>query len=81
MKKAVISKSFLKSLRKIDNKFKEEIKKRIKQILIEPTIGIPLKQNLKGMWKYRLSKYRIIYKYDLENVYFVSVNLRKKAYK
>ena len=81
MRNAVFSNSFLKDLNKIDKVLKEEIKKRIKQILLEPTIGIPLKENLKTFWKYRVSKYRIIYQFDKDNVFFVSVDLRKKVYK
>lgn len=81
MKNAVFSNSFLKDLNKIDTDLKEEIKKRIKQILLEPTIGIPLKENLKTFWKYRVGKYRIVYQFDKENVFFVSVDLRKRVYK
>ncbi len=80
-KKAEFSNIFLKRLKSTDTILKEKIKIKIKQILLDPEIGIPLKGNLKPMWKLKIGKLRIIYKFDNEKVYFVALDLRKRVYK
>ncbi len=57
--------------------------KAVKRILEEPYIGIPLVSNLKGVWKYRIGKYRLLYEIDEEDktVAFHEIDLRKKLYK
>ena len=79
--KAEFSNTFLKNLNKLNPKLKSTIKSKIKQILIEPRIGIPLKANLKPFWKLRYSNYRIIYSFDENLVYFYALNHRSKIYK
>ena len=69
MRQAEFSNKFLKNLSKTDEKLKEEIKKRIRQILINPHSGIPLKKPLKPLFKLRYSNYRIIYYFDDKFVY------------
>ena len=80
-KKAVFSKVFIKKLDKIDSTLREHIKVKLKQLILDPEIGIPLKGDLKPLWKFRVSKYRIIYSFDEEFVYFKALGLRKNIYK
>lgn len=54
MKVAEFSNSFLKSLKKLEIKKKEIIKLKIKQLLLDLEIGIPLKGDLKPLWKLRV---------------------------
>ena len=75
------SNSFLKNLKKLDNKLQDVFKKKIKQIAIDPTIGIPLKHNLRGYYKMRVLVYRIIYSFDESSIYFYALNHRKNVYK
>ena len=78
---AEFSSSFLKNLKKLNPKLKNVIKKRIKQIIIDPKIGIPLKANLKPYWKLRYGDYRILYSFSEKNIYFYALNNRNKIYK
>ncbi len=80
---AEFSKTFLKNHKKLSHQTKNRIKQNIKQILINPYIGIPLIGNLRGLWKGRVGKYRIIYEIHNRNkiVIFHDVGLRKGIYK
>ena len=80
---AILSKIFIRSVKRLDGKTKERVKKAIKEILEEPHIGTPLTHPLKGFWRKRIGKYRIIYKINEEEkeVLFVDFGLRKKIYK
>jgi len=80
-KVAEFSNSFLKNLKTLEHKKKEQVKIKIKQLLLDPKIGIPLKGTLRPLWKLRVGKYRVLYKFDKEKVYFVVLDLRKRAYK
>ena len=80
MKKAVFAKTFLKNLKRLDEKTKAKVKSKIQQILIEPHCGVPLKKPLKPFFKVRYGKYRVIYRFDEKYVYFVSINHRKSVY-
>ncbi len=81
--KAIFTKSFIKSVKKLEKKTRERIINAIKEILENPYTGIPLTGLLKGLWKKRIGKYRIIYKiYEKEEkVAFVDIGLRKSIYK
>jgi len=81
--KAILSKIFIKSVKRLDKEMKERVKKIVKEILKDPYSGIPLTQPLKGFWRKRIGKYRIIYKIDekRKEVLFIDFGLRKKIYK
>ncbi|MFP4402420.1 MAG: type II toxin-antitoxin system RelE family toxin [Candidatus Nanoarchaeia archaeon] len=81
IREADFSNLFLKTLNNLENEQKERVKSKIKQLLIDPTIGTPLKGDLKPLFKQRVGKFRILYKFDESKVYFVMLNLRKKVYK
>lgn len=46
-------------------------------------LGKPLKYKLKGFWRYRINKFRIICKFDEVNylILIASINTRDKIYK
>ncbi len=81
--KARLPNSFRKETRKLPENIKSKVIKEIKTILDDPYCGIALVGNLKGLWKRRIGKYRIVYQIlnDKELVIFHSVDLRKKIYK
>lgn len=80
---AIFSKIFIKSVKRLDKDMKERVKKIVKEILKDPYSGVPLTHPLKGFWRKRIGKYRIIYKIneDEKEVLFIDFGLRKKIYK
>jgi len=52
-------------------------------VLSNPYRGIPLVGDLKGLWKWRMGAYRIVYEIDEEHkiVRFLRVGPRKTAYR
>ncbi len=70
-------------LRKLDNSKRGKVVKKIEKLKLNPRLGIPLVGNFKGLWKYRMEKYRFIYKIDDNKLVIVGVGLshRKNAYK
>jgi mRNA interferase RelE/StbE len=77
------------------NKFKREldnlssdVKERIQQIIENeikhnPYIGKQLKGKYKGLWRYRVEKYRIIYHINEKDklITFIEVGLRESVYR
>ena len=74
--------TFLRRERKLDADMKERLIKAVKEILNDPYSGLNLKGDLRGYWKKRVGKYRMIYKMDESEkiVVFFDVNLRKNVY-
>jgi mRNA interferase RelE/StbE len=66
----------------LPNQAKSRIVKTLKETLMKPDSGIMLIGPLKGFWKVRVGKYRIIYEIDEQEkrVIFYDVELRKKVY-
>lgn len=79
---AIFSKAFLKKEKQLPTEMKSRIVKTLKETLLKPRNGIMLVGPLKGLWKVRVGKYRIVYEIDeLEKrVIFLDVELRKKVY-
>ena len=67
-------------------KLPENVKKRvltaIDELIRNPFSGVRLRGDLKGKWRRRVGKYRIIYRIDQTSqlVIFLDVGLRKKIY-
>ena len=53
------------------------------RIAAEPHAGIPLKGELKGLWKYRVGSYRIIYRFEKSRliVTVIDIGNRKDVYR
>ena len=81
--KARLPNSFQKETKKLPENIKSKVIKEIKTILDDPYCGTALVGNLKGLWKRRIGKYRIVYQIlnNEDLVVFHSVDLRKKMYK
>jgi mRNA interferase RelE/StbE len=75
----------LKDLKKLDRLDAKNIVQKIKsQLLIDPIkMGVPLKGDLKGFYRYRVGNYRVIYAIDFQErkilVFFI--NHRKDIYR
>jgi mRNA interferase RelE/StbE len=79
---ARFSKIFLKKQKRLPDNFKQRAIQTVKEILIRPQSGIMLVGPLKGLWKIRIGKYRILYEINEEEkvVIFHDIALRKKVY-
>jgi len=66
----------------LPNEVKLRIIQTLKETLMKPDNGIMLVGPLKGLWKVRVGKYRIIYEINEQEkmVIFHEVELRKKVY-
>jgi len=81
--KAEFSNRFLKKHRRFTKTIKVQVSRAASEVLKAPYSGIPLVGPLKGLWRWRTGKYRIIYSIDPKErvVRFVTVELRRKVYK
>jgi mRNA interferase RelE/StbE len=63
MYRVIWESSVEKDLAKLDRLTAKKIKDRVENFLVKnPTeLGKPLTGNLKGLWSYRFSKYRVLY--------------------
>ena len=79
---AEFSQKFLKNVKKLPADVRARITKAILQILEDPRRGTALVGNLKGLWRWRVGNYRIIYliKSEEELVCFVNLDKRERIY-
>jgi len=70
-------------MEKLPSNVRLRVIERLKEILLNPYIGIPLVGPLKGLWRVRIGKYRIIYEIKGREkiVIFHDVDLRKRIYR
>jgi mRNA interferase RelE/StbE len=79
--KLQLSNKTLRHLKKLDKYQRMEIVKVFQQIIDNPLMFKPLRYKLKGYYRARIGKYRIIFKIDNDIVFIVGIEHRKKAYK
>ncbi len=61
---------------------KRKIRAGLRNILAEPESGKALKDDLGGLWSYRISKFRIIYRISAKSIIdIVAVGPRKTIYR
>ncbi len=77
------TKRFLKSEKKLPKNIRLKVIQTVSLILVDPYRATQLVGNLKGLWKERVGKYRIIYiiKPKEKIIFFIDVGIRKKIYK
>ncbi|RLF96878.1 type II toxin-antitoxin system mRNA interferase toxin, RelE/StbE family [Thermococci archaeon] len=78
--KLQLSNKTLKHLKKLDKYQKIEIIKVFQRIVDNPYMFKPLRYELKGYYRARIGRYRIIFKIDKDIVFIVGIEHRKKAY-
>lgn len=82
-----LSSEFRKAVRSIDRKLQGRVLQALDYITSKPTVARgdtvkPLGGDLKGLWRYRIGDYRLVYRPDVENrrVVLVSFVSRGGAY-
>ena len=80
--KAALTKNFLRELKKLPENVRKRVLTAIDELIRNPFLGVRLRGELKGKWRRRVGKYRIIYGIDQRSqlVIFLDVGLRKKIY-
>ncbi len=71
-----------KSYKKLDNTTRNSTEEALPKIMENPYMGKPLTGNLKGLWSFRIGKYRILYEIN-ENgktILIEAIGLRKNIY-
>ncbi len=75
----------LKDLKKLNRSSAKKVVAKVKNYLIQDPVklGTPLKGNLKGLYRYRIGEYRVIYVIDQaeKKIIILNVKHRKKIYK
>ena len=81
--KSILTRSFTKEFDKLPRDVKEKILEAVKKVAEVPYAGTKLRGKLEGLWRWRISKYRIIYLIDEKEkaIVFLDVGLRKAIYK
>ena len=79
--KAALTKNFLRELKKLPENVKKRVLTAIDELIRNPFSGVRLRGELKGKWRRRVGKYRIIYRIDQTSqlAIFLNVDLRKKV--
>jgi mRNA interferase RelE/StbE len=83
MHQIVLSKPAKKHLAKIETRYQILIAKSIDELQQRPQLGIPFHGELKGYWKLRVSRYRIIYQIIDSQlvVYVIDIDHRRQVYR
>lgn len=59
---------------------KRAVKAAICALCENPMRGTPLLRELKGLWKYRVDRYRVVYSFDRHVLRVVAVGHRRRIY-
>jgi mRNA interferase RelE/StbE len=80
--KARFSRIFLKKEERLPSDFKSRLVEVLMEILVNPHAGVSLVGPLKGLWRVRIGKYRVLYEINEKEkiVVFHDVDLRKRVY-
>ncbi len=83
MYKIEYAKGIVKDLKKLPKEIKEKALEIVETVLAEdPYAGRPLKGSYKGLWKYRLGDYRIVYTIESNRlvIFVLRIRHRKNVY-
>ena len=80
MVNVIYTEKFEREFKKIDLAIKEKAKKQLTKIIKNPTVGKPLKYNLKGEKTIYVRPFRIIYSFSKGTIYFLRLQHRKDIY-
>jgi len=83
MYEIILESSAIKFLKRLDNNIRKIIIQKMEKLKTNPHLGIRLIGNFKGLWKYRMGNYRLIYKIDNNKLVIVGVDIghRRNIYK
>jgi mRNA interferase RelE/StbE len=70
------------AIRHLPPEMKRAVKAALIQVFADPACGEPLHGELAGLWKYRVRRYRVVYKVDrtAKTVDIVAVGRRRSIY-
>ena len=71
-----------KDLPRLNKEIRDLIKRKIEKLIQDPSLGLPLRGNLSGYFKLRISKYRVVYTIIKEQliVLVIAVGKREKFF-
>jgi mRNA interferase RelE/StbE len=80
--KAGFSRIFLKKEERLPSDIKSRLVEVLREILVNPNVGVPLVGLLKGLWRVRIGKYRFLCEINEKEkmLVFHDVDLRKRVY-
>ena len=80
--RARFSRTFLKKEERLPSDVRLRVVEALREMLMNPHIGVPLVGSLKGLWRVRIGRYRVLYEIDEKEkiVVFHDVDLRKRVY-
>jgi mRNA interferase RelE/StbE len=80
--RARFSRAFIKKEERLPTSVKLGVVEALREILVNPHVGVPLVGPLKGLWRVRIGKYRVLYEINEKEkiVVFHDVDLRKRVY-
>lgn len=84
MYKVEYARGVVKDLKKLPKNIKEKALEIVEVVLAaDPHSGKPLKGHYKGLWKYRLGDYRIVYSIETARlvIFVLRIRHRKDVYK
>ncbi len=84
MFKVEYAKGITKDLRKLSKPIRDKALEIVEKVLVEdPTIGKPLTGPYKGLWKFRLGDYRIIYSIEFTKliIFVLRIRHRREVYR
>ena len=69
-------------LRHLPPEVKRGVKGAIRALARDPNLGAPLLRELKGLWKYRVSRFRVVYSIDRRHrvLRILAVGHRRQIY-
>lgn len=60
---------------------KKKVKTSLKTIMENPHSGKALKEELAGLWSFRVSRFRIIYKIVAKEIHIITIGPRRNIYR
>jgi mRNA interferase RelE/StbE len=51
-------------VRRLPPDLKRSVKQAVRALSVDPEIGQPLQRELQGLWRYRVRRFRIVYRVD-----------------
>jgi len=62
--KAALTKNFLRELKKLPENVRKRVLTAIDELIRNPFSGVRLRGELRGKWRRRVGKYRVVYRID-----------------
>jgi mRNA interferase RelE/StbE len=80
--RAVFTNAFLRGRRRLPEQAANRVVEAVKNLLMDPYVGTPLSEPLRGLWRLRVGDYRILYEIDAagKRVIFHDVGHRRRIY-